>query len=110
MTEKYEITIKHMGSTAADLNIDYIIYEAEQCVTLETSAFDSKLIEDFLLSVLKERHGIDAVRDDRTEWNSPRPAYRVYLLLNDVRYELGAHYLLDLGGGKFTVTLKPLAC
>lgn len=58
--------------------------------------------------VLKQKHGIDPVRDDRTEWNPPRPPYRVYLLLNEVRYEIEAHHLVDIGGGRsFTVVLRP---
>lgn len=103
-----QVRMKHMGSTAADLEIEYIIYEAEQCVTLNADGFDSQLMKDFFLTVLKGQHGIDAVRDDRTDWNPPSPPYRVYLLLNGVRYKIEAHHLVDLGGrGDFTLVLRP---
>ena len=105
-----QIYMKHIGSTAADLLIDYDINEAEQYVTLKTNAFDSKLMENFFLSVLKQRHGINAVCDDRTDWNPPRPTYRVFLLLNDVRYEVEAHHLVDVGGREFAMVLRPWTC
>lgn len=101
------IYMKHSGSTADDLDVKYIIHKSEQCVTLNTNSFDSKLMEYFFLSVLKGQHGIDAVRDDRNDWNPPRPPYRVYLLMNGVRYEVEAHHLVELGGRNFTVVLKP---
>jgi hypothetical protein len=99
--------MKHMGSSADDLEIEYSISEDKQCVTLKTDIFDSQLIEDFFLRVLEQKHGINAVRDDRAAWNPPRPPYRVYLLLNGVRYEVAAHHLDDIGGRNFTVVLRP---
>lgn len=104
------IRMKHTGATAADLTIEYTIDEARKVVEIEASAFDSALIEDFFLSVLQRRLGIDAVRDDRTDLNPPPPPYRVFLTIKKQRYEAKLHLLMDIGGtkGRATVVLLPL--
>jgi hypothetical protein len=109
MNQPLKIRMKHMGSTAADLNVEYEIDEAAQVVELRTAAFDSALIADFLESVLQRRHGIEAIRDDRTEWNPPRPPCRVFLNMHGRRYEVIAHRLMKEVGGGFAIVLEPVA-
>lgn len=102
------IRLKHMGSSAADLEIDYQIDTTNHVVSLQANAFDSALIADFLGRVLLQRNGIVAIRDDTTEqWNPPRPPYRVFLDMHGQRYEVTAHRLM-VGGG-ITVVLNPAA-
>lgn len=108
MKAPLQIRMKHMGSSAADLDVEYEIDEASQIVKLETRAFDSALFGDFFVSVLQRRHGIEAIRDDRTEWNPPRPPYRVFLTMHDRRYEVTAHHLMKEAGGGISIVLKPL--
>lgn len=98
-----EICMKHTGSTAADLMVDYMIND-DNTVTIKVDRFDSSLIQSFLVDVLGQDHGIQVVHDDRTKWNPPRPPYRVFLELAGVQYELEAHHLV-LGG--FTIALLP---
>jgi hypothetical protein len=107
MNQPLKIRMKHMGSTAADLSVEYEIDEAAQVVELRTDALDSALVADFLESVLQRRHNIGAIRDDRTEWNPPRPPYRVFLTMHGQRYEVTAHRLMQ--GGGITVVLNPAA-
>lgn len=101
------IRLKHMGSTAADLVVDYQIDTTNHVVSLQANAFDSALIADFFGHVLLQRNGIVAIRDDRTEWNPERPPYRVFLTLRGQRYEVTAHRLMKEIGG-ITIVLKPL--
>lgn len=104
------IRLKHMGSTAADLEIDYQIDTTNQVVSLQANAFDSALIADFLGRVLLQRNGIVAIRDDNTEqWNPPRPPYRVFLDMHGQRFELTAHRLMAVLGGGVTIVLNPVA-
>lgn len=99
-----EIYMKHTGSTAADLLIDYTINN-DNTVVLKTKHFDSSLIQSFLVDVLGQDHGIQTIRDDRTKWNPPRPPYEVFMLLAGVRYKVEAHHLINNG---FTVVLRPV--
>lgn len=102
-----KIRMKHTGSTAADLEIQYRIDEAGRVVELQTEAFDSALFADFFTRVLKQRNGLDVIRDDRTEWNPKRPPYRVWLTMNRQRYEVTAHRLMQETGGGVAVILRP---
>ena len=102
------IRMKHMGSTAADLEINYQVDSANRVVSLQASAFDSALITDFFVRVLEQRNSIEAIRDDRTDWNPPRPPYRVFLDMHGQRYEITAHRLMQEVGGGITVILRPL--
>lgn len=102
-----QIRMKHMASTAGDLEIQYEINEASQIVELETSAFDSELFAGFFVSILEQRNGIEAIRDDRTEWNPARPPYRVFLTMHSQRYEVTAHRLMEEVGSGITVVLNP---
>lgn len=105
-----QIRMKHMGSTAADLNVEYEIDETAQVVELRTEAFDSALIADFIESVLRRKHGIEAIRDDRTEWNPPWPPCRVFLNMQGRRYEVTAHRLMkEVAGGGITIVLEPVS-
>lgn len=97
-----EIYMKHTGSTAQDLDINYTINN-DNTVTVEAAHFDSALMQSFLIDVLGQDHGIQVVRDDRTK-NPPKPPYRVFLDLAGVRYEIDAHRLV-MGG--FTIALLP---
>lgn len=108
MTQSFCIRMKHMASSAADLEINYQIDSANHVVSLQASAFDSALIADFFVRVLEHRNGIEAIRDDRTEWNPPRPPYRVFLAMQGQRYEITAHRLMKEVGGGITVVLRPL--
>lgn len=103
------IRLKHMGSSAADLVVNFQIDTANCVVSLQANAFDSALIADFLERVLLQRNGIVAIRDDRTEWNPERPPYRVFLTLHGQRYEVTAHRLMKEVGGGITVVLEPVA-
>lgn len=108
MNQPLEIRMKHMASTAADLEIRYEIDESSPVVELETSAFDSVLFASFFVDILERRNGVVAIRDDRTEWNPPRPPYQVYLTMRGQRYEVTAHRLMKEVGGGITVVLRPL--
>lgn len=102
------IRLKHMGSSAADLEIDFQIDTTNQVISLQANAFDSALIADFLGRALLQRNGIVAIRDDRTEWNPARPPYRVFLTMNGQRFEVEAHRLMQVTGGGITVVLNPV--
>jgi len=108
MNQPLIIRMKHMGSTAADLEIRYEINEASQVVELETSAFDSELFVGFFVNILEQRNGIKVIRDDRTEWNPERPPYRVFLTMQGRRYEVTAHRLMQVLGGGITIVLNPM--
>lgn len=101
-----QIWMKHMGSTAADLPLEYSIDEENKQVLVNADAFDSGLIESFLESVLKQRHGIDVIRDDRTQWHPPAPAYRVFLTMGGQKFRLTSHRLPL--GENVTVVLRPV--
>jgi hypothetical protein len=100
--------MKHMGSSAADLDMDYEINEVSHVVELEADAFDSTLFVSFFVDILEQRNGIVAIRDDRAEWNPPRPPYRVFLTMHDQRFEVTAHRLMQVLGGGITIVLRPL--
>lgn len=102
--ENQNIRMKHSGSTASDLEIDYTIGD-DNTVMVKADHFDSALMQDFIIEILGRRCGVNAIRDDRAEWNPPRPPYRVFILLAGVRYEVEAHYLIMDG---FTVVLRPM--
>lgn len=104
-----KIRMKHMASTAGDLEIQYEINEASLVVELEASAFDSTLFAGFFANILEQRNGIEVIRDDRTEWNPERPPYRVFLDMRGQRYEVTAHRLMKEVGGGVTVVLNPVA-
>lgn len=108
MNQPLEIRMKHMASTAADLEIRYEIDEFSPVVELEADAFDSKLFESFFVDILEQRNGVVAIRDDRTEWNPPRPPYRVFLTMQGRRYEVTAYRLMQVMGGGITLVLRPL--
>lgn len=103
-----QIRMKHMGSTAADLVIEYTIDEATHSIELKADAFDSKLFEAFFVSVLEKRHCLDVVRDDRTEWTPPRPQYRLFLTMHGQRYEVMAHRLVLVVDEGMAIVLEPL--
>ncbi len=93
-----------MGSTAADLDIEYSVDETKWIIEIETGYFDSALIEDFLLT-LQRRQGINAIRDDREDFNPPRPPYRAFLTMSGQRYELETHLLPAIGGTTANTTV-----
>lgn len=97
-----EIYIKHSGSTAQDMMIDYTINN-DNTVDIKVDHFDSDLMRSFFVDILGNRCGVNAICDDRAEWNPPAPPYKVYMLMAGVKYLVEAHYLV-LGG--FTVVLR----
>lgn len=104
-----QIRMKHMASTADDLEIQYEINEVSQVVEMEASAFDSTLFAGFFVDILEQCNGIEAIRDDRTEWNPERPPYRVFLDMHGQRFEVTAHRLMAVLGGGVTIVLNPVA-
>lgn len=108
-----EIFMKHMGASAADLQIHYRVDEDKKIVEMEANHFDSALVGSFILRVLKEK-GIVAVYDDRELWCPPHPPYQVFLSMEGVRFEIETHLLPEVGGtGNVTIVLRktqPDAC
>lgn len=104
-----QIRMKHMGSTAADLDIEYSVDDSAKVVEMKTAAFNSALVEDFLLTVLLPRYGVNAIRDDREDFNPPRAPWRVFLTMAERRFEVEMHLLPEIGGVKAATTvLRPI--
>lgn len=109
MNDISHVRMKHMGSTAADLEIGYRVDKDKRIVLLQADAFDSALAADFFVRVLGD-NGIGAIRDDSAGWNPPRPPYRVFLDLRGQHYEVTAHRLMNLtkdAKDEITVVLEP---
>ena len=102
--------IKHIGSTARDLPLEYTVDEENKIVEICADWFDSALFEHFIIFTLKIEKGIDAVRNDRESFCPPPPTYRIFLTMSEQRYEVETHLLLELGGkkGAATIVLLPL--
>lgn len=101
-----EILMKHIGSTAADLEIKYEINEESPVVELKTSAFDSALFASFFADILEQRNGIGVICDERTEWHPARPPYRVFLTMRGQRFEVTAYR--QVIGGSISIALNPM--
>lgn len=110
MNDISRICMKHMGSTAADLDIGYRVDKDRRIVLLQADVFDSALVANFFVRVLEQDNGIGAIRDDNVGWNPPRPPYRVFLDLRGQHYEVTAHRLMNLtkdAKDEIAVVLEP---
>lgn len=80
MSEK--LLMKHMGSCAPDLPLEYRIVESAKMVRVKAEQFDAAHLYQLAL-YLKERN-IDLIHDDNAGWVPPRPTWRMML---DIGYK-----------------------
>lgn len=100
--------IKHMGSCAADLPLEYRIDAELKRVEVKAKHFDSALLDTFAHRLLLENHAIQIIRDDSSGWNPARPEWRLFLDMSLAYFEVEFIHLLPLGtGGRYTVVLLP---
>ena len=104
-----KIYIKHMFSTASDLEFEYDIDSDKKTIEIKTDWYDSSLFERFILD-LNYRENINCVRDDSEHigW-TPYPAYKTFLTMSGLRFKIATHKLVGIGKNddKYTMVLTP---
>jgi hypothetical protein len=106
---KDRLYIKHSMSCLRDLGMEVDIDQDLREVRLTMPTFDSALVSTAVTSILPEKHGVVAFRDDGAKdeaWLTRPAPYSLYVRLADVTYRSQVVKLFD---SRIAITLEPIS-